>query len=459
MAVSASSPLTVVILAAGQGTRMRSRLPKVLHELAGRPLIQHVIETAKGLKAADIIVVYGHGGERVKEALQDQPVHWVEQSEQLGTGHAVAQAEPAIPPDHRVLVLYGDVPLIGIATLERLIAAAGDSHVALLTAELTDPAGYGRIVRDAGGKIEKIVEQKDATPEELALREVNTGMMCLPARLLGNWLKKLGNDNAQGEYYLTDIVAMAVGDDVTVSGVNADSEEEILGVNDRLQLAHLERCYQRRVAETLMRNGVTLRDPARLDVRGELVAGSDCIVDINVVFEGKVTLGENVSVGANCVIRDTEIGDGTVVLPNSVIEQAVIGRECQIGPFSRIRPESVLQDRVKLGNFVEVKKVDVGEGSKINHLSYVGDASVGSGVNIGAGCITCNYDGVNKHRTVIGDGAFIGSDTQLVAPVEVGAGAYIGAGSTITKDAPAKQLSVSRARQTVVRGWKPPEKK
>lgn len=452
-------PLSVVILAAGQGTRMRSQRPKVLHELAGRPLLDHVIQTARSLDAADIHVVYGHGGEMVKEALPEQPVRWVEQREQLGTGHAVAQAMSSIPNEHRVLVLYGDVPLIEKDSLARLIAASGADSVGLLTAEVDDPQGYGRIVRGHDGNIEGIIEQKDANPSQLAIREINTGMMCLPARRLGIWLANLNNRNSQGEYYLTDVIAMAVGNGVAVHSVRATSEEEILGVNDRVQLAYLERCYQRKMANRLMRDGVTLRDPERFDVRGELQVGADCIIDINVVFEGHVVLGTNVSIGANCVIKKSRIGDGTVIHPNSVIEQAEIGSDCQIGPFARIRPDSVLREGVKIGNFVEVKKVDVGAGSKINHLAYVGDAKVGSQVNIGAGCITCNYDGVNKYQTIIGDGAFIGSDSQLVAPVEVGAGAYVGAGSTITKNAPADQLSVSRARQVVVKGWKPPAKK
>jgi len=452
------TPLSVVILAAGQGTRMRSELPKVLHELAGRPLLTHVVSTATQLGAGAIHVVYGHGGEAVRSALKDLPVNWVEQSEQLGTGHAVAQATPHIPDDHHVLILYGDVPLIGKDTLARLITAAGEDSVSLLTADVENPTGYGRILRGDDGNVEGIVEQKDASKQQLAIHEINTGMLSAPAAKLKQWLAQLSNDNSQGEYYLTDIIAIAVGDGVVVHSVRAEGEDEILGVNDRSQLAYLERSYQRSFAENLMRDGVTLRDPARLDVRGELDVGKDVVVDINVIFEGRVTLEDGVQIGANCVLKDVKVGKGAVVLPNCVLEQAEIGNDCQIGPYTRIRPGSVLHEGVKLGNFVEVKKVTVGAESKINHLSYVGDATVGSQVNIGAGCITCNYDGVNKYQTIIGSGAFIGSDCQLVAPVEIGVGAYVGAGSTITKDVPAEKLSVSRAKQVVVKGWKPPQK-
>lgn len=452
------SPLSVVILAAGQGTRMRSRLPKVLHHLAGRPLLAHVAGTAIRLGADALHVVYGHGGEAIRDALGELDVGWVEQAEQLGTGHAVAQAIDRIPESHRLLVLYGDVPLVGLETLQRLVEAGGGDAVSLLTAEVDNPGGYGRILRGGDGNVAGIVEEKDASVQQLAIREINTGMLSAPAAKLAGWLQRLSNDNAQGEYYLTDVIAMAAGEGTPVHSVRAESEEEILGVNDRIQLARLERCYQTRIAAALMRDGVTLRDPARLDVRGRVEAGTDVVIDINVVLEGRVVLGNEVQIGANCVLRDVVVGDGAVVFPNSVIEQSEIGNDCQIGPFARVRPDSVLQAGAKLGNFVEVKKVNIGKGSKINHLSYVGDATVGSAVNIGAGCITCNYDGANKYQTVIGDGAFIGSDTQLVAPVEIGASAYIGAGSTITKNAPAEQLTVSRARQTVVRGWKPPEK-
>lgn len=454
-----SSPLSVVILAAGQGTRMRSRLPKVLHTLAGRPLLRHVVDTARALDVAAIHVVFGHGGEAVRDALGEQAVNWVVQAEQLGTGHAVAQAAPAIPADHHVLVLYGDVPLITVPTLRRLVAAGGADTVGLLTAELADPNGYGRIVRGPDGNVQGIVEQKDATPQQLAIREINSGMMSMPASRLQQWLGRLRNDNAQGEYYLTDVIAMAVGDGIAVHTVRAGAEEEILGVNDRVQLADLERRYQRHQAEALMRAGATLRDPARFDVRGTVEAGRDVVIDINVVLEGHVVLGDNVSVGAHSILKDTRVGDGAVIHPHSIVESATIGAGCQVGPFARIRPDTVLAGGARVGNFVEIKKSTIGEGSKINHLSYVGDATVGRDANIGAGCITCNYDGVNKHRTVIGDRAFIGSDTQLVAPVEVGDDAVVGAGSTITRPAPAGELTVSRARQTTVRGWKRPRKK
>jgi len=453
------SPLSVVILAAGQGTRMRSASPKVLHSLAGRPLLAHVIATAQALGAMTIHVVYGHGGEQVRETLGDLDVNWVEQAQQLGTGHAVTQAIPAIPTDHRVLVLYGDVPLISSETLQRLVSAGGAGAVSLLTATLTDPSGYGRIVRGADGNVRAIVEQKDATAEQLAIREINTGMMSMPAARLRSWLVRLGNDNAQGEYYLTDVIAMAVDEGVAVHTVRASAEEEILGVNDRVQLAQLERRYQQRQAEMLMRAGVTLRDPSRFDVRGAVEAGRDIEIDINVILEGRVILGDNVRIGAHCVIKDTEIGSGAVIHPHSVLEKASIGAGCQVGPFARIRPDTVLAEGARIGNFVEVKKSTIGARSKVNHLSYVGDATVGRDANIGAGCITCNYDGVNKYQTVIGDRAFIGSDTQLVAPVEVGDDAVIGAGSTITRPAPAGELTVSRVKQTTVRGWKRPQKK
>ena len=453
-----TNPLSVVILAAGQGTRMRSQLPKVLHEVAGKPLLAHVIGTATRLGAEAIHVVYGHGGAAVQTALAGLHVNWVEQSEQLGTGHAVAQAIPHIPGSHRVLILYGDVPLIGQETLERLVTSAGNSVVSLLTAEVDDPDGYGRILLNVDGNVSGIVEQKDASKQQLAIREINTGMLSAPAAKLDSWLKRLSNDNAQGEYYLTDVIAMAAAEGVAVHSVRADNEEEILGVNDRSQLAYLERCYQANVAHKLMSDGVTLRDPKRIDVRGDIQVGTDIVIDINVVFEGRVVLGSNVHIGANCVLRDVVVGEGTVILPNCVVENSEIGDDCQIGPFTRIRPDSILQAGVKLGNFVETKKTSIGRGSKINHLSYIGDATVGNGVNVGAGCITCNYDGANKYQTVIGDGAFIGSDCQLVAPVKIGERAYVGAGSTITKDAPPEQLSVSRSKQIVIKGWKPPKK-
>ncbi len=451
--------LGVAILAAGQGTRMRSRLPKVLHPLAGKPLLAHVLGTAEALEADGVAVVYGHGGDQVKAALAGRPVEWVEQTEQLGTGHALEQAMPALQNMDRVLVLYGDVPLISTATLRRLITLGVDSGLALLTAVLDDPAGYGRIVRGEDGRVERIVEQKDASPEEQAIDEINTGILIADGKRLTHWLTQLDNDNAQGEFYLTDIIALAVAEGIEVKTAHPDAEEEILGVNDREQLARLERYYQRERAAEAMRQGVTLADPARFDVRGTVAFGTDVFVDVNVIFEGEVEIGEGVIIGPNTLIRDCRIGAGSRILANSVLEEAIVGRDARIGPFARLRPETRLSDRVHVGNFVEVKKSRVGAGSKLNHLSYIGDATVGADVNIGAGTITCNYDGANKHPTVIGDNAFIGSDTQLVAPVTVGDGATIGAGSTIVRDAPSGTLTLSRSKQVSVEGWKRPAKK
>ncbi len=449
--------LSVVILAAGQGTRMRSGLPKVLHAVAGKPMLQHVIEAAGKLSASAIYVVYGHGGDMVRSSLADQPVQWVEQVEQLGTGHAVNQAMPGIPADHTVMVLYGDVPLITDKTLGQLTVAAADG-LGLLTTHLSEPAGYGRIVRDGAGNVLAIVEEKDASEQQRAIQEVNTGMLAVSAAHLRRWLDALDNNNAQGEYYLTDIIAKAVDEGVSVQTVNPEFIAEVMGVNNRVQLAKLERDYQWRQCEELMMSGVTLLDPQRFDLRGNLTAGQDVIIDVNVVMEGDISLGDGVVIGPNCYLRDITIAAGTQINSHSVVEEADIGAECRIGPFARIRPETRLADKVHIGNFVEVKKSQVATGSKINHLSYVGDTVVGSGVNIGAGVITCNYDGANKHRTIIGDNAFIGSDTQLVAPVEVGAGATIGAGSTITHDTPAGELTLSRIRQKTVSGWHRPTK-
>ncbi len=453
-----SSNLSVIILAAGQGTRMRSALPKVLHAIGGKPMLQHVIDAARGLLADDIYVVYGHGGERVRSALASQPVRWVEQAEQLGTGHAVNQAMPAIPDHHTVMVLYGDVPLITSDTLHRL-AEVAQQGLGLLTTRLPDPRGYGRIVRDDSGRVLSIVEEKDASEQQRGIREVNTGMLATGAANLRRWLDGLDNNNAQGEYYLTDVIAKAVQEGVPVETTNPATIAEVMGVNNRVQLAALERDYQRRRCEELMLSGVTLLDPERFDLRGGLQVGRDVIIDVNVVIEGEVTLGEGVYVGPYCYLRDVSIGSGTRINSHCVLEQADIGAECRIGPFARIRPETRLADGVHIGNFVEIKKSQVASGSKINHLSYVGDSVVGREVNIGAGVITCNYDGANKHRTVIGDNAFIGSDSQLVAPVEVGAGATIGAGSTITRDTPAGELTLARAEQKTVRGWSRPVKK
>ncbi|MEJ2554091.1 MAG: bifunctional UDP-N-acetylglucosamine diphosphorylase/glucosamine-1-phosphate N-acetyltransferase GlmU [Gammaproteobacteria bacterium] len=451
--------LSVIILAAGQGTRMRSDLPKVLQPLGGQSLLGHVIDTAQGLAADAIYVVVGHGGDRVRAGLAASPVNWVDQARQLGTGHAVAQAAPMIPDDHLVLVLYGDVPLIGAATLQRLTAAAENGALGLLTAHLADPGGYGRIMRDAEGDVIAIIEHKDASAEERDVNEINTGMLAVKAGNLQKWVAELDNNNSQGEFYLTDVIAMAVRDAVTVKTVFPDSNDEILGVNTKAQLAEVERIYQYRQAQRLMVEGVTLRDPARFDVRGDVRAGRDVSIDINVVCEGSVVIGNDVTIGANCHLRDVTIGDNAIILPNSVIEEAEIGDGCRIGPFARIRPGTRLAAEVHIGNFVEIKKAEVALGSKINHLSYVGDATVGARVNIGAGTISCNYDGANKYQTVIEDDVFVGSDTQLVAPVTVGAGATIGAGSTITKDAPPGELTLSRTPQQTREGWKRPVKK
>jgi len=450
--------MNVVILAAGQGKRMRSDLPKVLHPLAGKALLAHVIDTARQLGAARICVVYGHGGERVREALDAPDLGWAKQEPQLGTGHAVLQAMPQLDASAATLILYGDVPLIRAATLRRLLEAAGDGALGLLSAHLDDPHGYGRIVR-AEGRVTRIVEEKDADDAERAIREINTGIVVAPTKALARWLPTLGNRNAQGEYYLTDIVALAVADGMPVVTAHPDAPWETEGVNSKLQLAALERQHQRNRAAALMEAGVTLADPARIDIRGELACGRDVAIDVNCLFEGGVELGDGVSVGANCVLKNCRIGSGTRIAPFCHIEDAVVGTDGVIGPYARLRPGSELGRDVHIGNFVEVKNSSIADHSKANHLAYVGDATVGSRVNIGAGTITCNYDGANKHRTVIGDDVFIGSDTQLVAPVTVGRGATLGAGTTLTRDAPPDQLTVSRAKQTTVPGWKRPLKK
>jgi len=437
---------------------MNSALPKVLHPLAGKPLLEHVLDCATTLQPAAIHVVYGHGGEQVRKALPDAPVHWVLQAEQLGTGHAVQQAIPTIPDDHLVLVLYGDVPLIRADTLRELMALAGPRAMSLLTVMLDDPTGYGRIVRNRDGQVRRIVEEKDATATQRRIAEGNSGVMAAPARLLKKWLDTLRADNAQREYYLTDIVALAVRDRIKVQPLIAPTVAEVLGVNDKLQLAELEGSYRRARADALMRAGVTLIDPARIDIRGEITVGRDVTIDVNVVLEGPVHIGNHVRIGPNCVLTAVSVGDGTTIKPNCVLERATIGRHCEIGPFTRIRPDTELADEVHLGNFVEVKKSRVGAGSKINHLSYVGDSSVGSKVNVGAGTITCNYDGANKWHTEIGDNVFVGSGTMLVAPVKVGAGATIGAGSTITRDAPADKLTLERTQQFTVDAWQRPKK-
>ena len=452
-------PLSVVILAAGQGKRMHSDLPKVLQPLAGHPLLSHVLDAANALQPALIHVVYGHGGERVRTAVRAPNLRWVLQSEQLGTGHAVQQAMPALPDDHLVLVLYGDVPLIRPETLRALLALAGPKSVGLLTAKFADASGYGRVVRSASGQVVRIVEQHDASAAEKKIREANTGVLALPATLLKRWLGKLENRNAQREYYLTDVIAMAVKDKIKVTPLIAPTTVEVLGVNDKLQLAALESEYRRLRARELMLSGVTVVDPKRIDVRGAVSCGRDVVLDVNVLLEGPVQLGDGVRVGANSVLSQVRVGAGTHIKPNCVIERADIGEGCQIGPFSRIRPESTLHDGVHIGNFVEVKKSEIGTGTKANHLSYLGDAIIGAGVNVGAGTVTCNYDGSNKWPTDIGDQAFIGSGVMLVAPVRIGAGATIGAGSTITHDAPAGKLSLERAHQRTIEHWQRPGKK
>ena len=452
------TPLHVVILAAGQGSRMKSALPKVLHPVAGKPMLHHVVDTARQLGAEQIHTVIGHGAEAVRASLPDNSVNWVMQTEQLGTGHAVAQALPHLPDNARVLVLYGDVPLTARNTLEAMVSDLDESNLALLTVDMANPHGYGRIVRNAAGQVQAIVEQKDASAEQQEIKEVNTGILAVSAKHLKDWLPTLSNSNAQGEYYLTDIIAMARDKGLSITVSQPLNPFEVQGVNNRLQLAELERWYQRQQANRLMTEGATLADPARLDVRGEVTIGNDLWIDVNVVFEGKVTLGSNVSIGPGCVIKDATIADGATIKANSVIEGASVGANAEVGPFARLRPGTELAANTKVGNFVETKKAVIGEGSKINHLSYVGDTSMGRNVNVGAGTITCNYDGVNKHRTVMGDGVFVGSNSSLVAPVILGQDATIGAGSTITRDVGDNELAVARGKQRNITGWERPKK-
>jgi bifunctional UDP-N-acetylglucosamine pyrophosphorylase/glucosamine-1-phosphate N-acetyltransferase len=450
-------PLDVVVLAAGQGKRMRSDLPKVLHPLAGRALLAHVLDTARALSPRKTIVVHGHGAERVRAAFPEADLDWVLQGEQLGTGHAVQQAMPGVDPKSMVVILYGDVPLVRRESLKRLIDAAGDG-MAVMTTELQNPRGYGRIVRQPSGRVERIVEDKDASEKERAIREINAGFMALSASRLGGWLKKIGNKNAQGEYYLTDIVTLAVGEGVPVHAVKIDDADEVAGVNSKRELAMLERAYQRREATRLLDAGVTIADPGRIDIRGSLECGRDVAIDVNCVFEGEVHLGDGVRVGPNCVLRNVKVGAATEVFAFSHLEDSQIGAKCRLGPYARLRPGSTLAEDVHIGNFVEVKASRLGKSSKANHLTYIGDADIGERVNVGAGTITCNYDGAAKHRTIIEDECFIGSDATLVAPVRIARGSYIGAGSTINKDTPAGQLTVARARQVSLPGWKPPKK-
>jgi bifunctional UDP-N-acetylglucosamine pyrophosphorylase/glucosamine-1-phosphate N-acetyltransferase len=439
---------------------MCSRLPKVLHDLAGRPLLDHAIQAAKRLAPEQVVVVYGHEGERVKGAFIEQDdLNWVEQKEQLGTGHALAQAMPALHDVDQVMVLYGDVPLLRDKTLSSLITASMYSDLAVLTAAFDDPTGYGRVVRDQNGKILRIVEHKDASSEELEITEINTGILIAKRDSMERWLGQIDNKNAQGEFYLTDVIGLAVADGVSVQTSQPKELDEVAGVNDRAQLAYLEKIFQQWQAEKLMQNGLGLRDPSRFDLRGALEFGQDVNVDINVLLEGTVELGSDVSIGANTVVRNCRIGDGVVIKENCVIEDAIIGNNCAIGPFARIRPQTELADNARIGNFVEIKKSHVGLGSKVNHLSYIGDCAIGEAVNVGAGTITCNYDGVNKHQTEIGDRAFIGSNSALVAPVVIGPGATIGAGSTITGKAPEETLTLTRAKQLSLKSWKRPTKK
>ncbi len=449
--------MNIVILAAGQGKRMHSNLPKVLHPIAGKPLAQHVIDTARQLAPEKLIVVYGHGGEVVRATLAAEDLSWAEQAQQLGTGHAVAQAVPQLGDAAQTLVLYGDVPLTTVETLRRLLQAGKDG-LAILTVDLADPTGYGRIVRDAAGKVQRIVEQKDASAEEKAICEINTGIMAMPTARLADWLGKLKNDNAQGEYYLTDIVALAVAEGLPVRTAQPEGEWEVLGVNSKVQLAELERQHQRNLADQLLVAGVRLADPARIDVRGELHHGRDVAIDVGCVFEGTVALGDAVEVGPYCVLKNVKVGAGTRIAAFCHFEDAVIGPDGVLGPYARLRPGTELGPEVHIGNFVEVKKSKIAAQSKANHLAYIGDAEIGQRVNVGAGTITCNYDGANKHLTVIEDDVFIGSDTQLVAPVRVGRGATLGAGTTLTKDAPADALTVSRAKQMSLTGWQRPQK-
>lgn len=450
--------LSVVILAAGKGTRMYSDLPKVLHKVAGKPMVKHVIDTAKQLSADQIHLIYGHGADLLKARLADEPVNWVFQAEQLGTGHAMQQAAPFFKDDENILMLYGDAPLITKETLEKLIAAKPENGIALLTVNLENPTGYGRIIREHGSVV-AIVEQKDANPEQLKITEVNTGVMVSDGASFKKWLARLDNNNAQGEYYMTDVIGLANQDGFQVAAVTADDIMEVEGANNRLQLNALERYYQRKQAKTLLLAGVSLADPERFDLRGELVHGKDCEIDINVIIEGKVILGNNVRIGAGAVLKNVTLHDNVEIKPYSVLEDSIIGESADVGPFARLRPGAELAAKAHVGNFVEIKKAVIGEGSKVGHLTYIGDAEVGANVNVGAGVITCNYDGANKFKTIIGDDVFVGSDSQLVAPVTIEKGATIGAGSTITKNVAENELVITRVPQRHIQGWQRPTKK
>ncbi|WP_439258468.1 bifunctional UDP-N-acetylglucosamine diphosphorylase/glucosamine-1-phosphate N-acetyltransferase GlmU [Lonepinella sp. BR2271] len=453
-----NNKLSVVILAAGKGTRMYSDLPKVLHNVAGKPMVKHVIDTAKQLNAEQIHLIYGHGADLLKQRLADEPVNWVFQAEQLGTGHAMQQAAPFFKDDENIVMLYGDAPLITTETLQKLIAAKPQNGIALLTVNLDNPTGYGRIIRQ-NGSVVAIVEQKDANPEQLKITEVNTGVMVSDGASFKKWLSRLDNNNAQGEYYMTDVIGLANQDGYQVAAVTADDIMEVEGANNRLQLNALERYYQRKQASRLLLAGVSLADPERFDLRGELSHGKDCEIDINVIIEGHVQLGNGVKIGAGCVLKNVVVGDNVEIKPYSVFEDCTVGEKAIIGPFSRLRPGAELAAETHVGNFVEIKKATIGKGSKVNHLTYVGDAEVGANVNVGAGVITCNYDGANKFKTVIGDNVFVGSDCQLVAPVNIANGATIGAGTTVTRDVAENELVISRVPQKHIQGWQRPSKK
>lgn len=450
--------LSVVILAAGKGTRMYSDLPKVLHPIAGKPMVKHVIDTAKQLSAKQIHLIYGHGGDLLQQRLSAEPVNWVLQAGQLGTGHAMQQAAPFFADDENILMLYGDAPLITATTLEKLIAAKPENGIALLTVVLDNPTGYGRIIRE-NGSVVAIVEQKDANPEQLKIQEINTGVMVASGASFKKWLSQLDNNNAQGEYYITDVIAMANRDGYKVEAVQATNLMEVEGANNRLQLAALERYYQKIQAKKLLLAGVTIIDPARFDLRGTVTHGKDVVIDVNVILEGSIQLGNNVKIGAGSVLKNVVLGDNVEIKPYSVLEDSVIGESADVGPFARLRPGTELAAKAHVGNFVEIKKSTIGEGSKVGHLTYIGDSEIGANVNIGAGTITCNYDGANKFKTIIGDNVFVGSDTQLVAPVTVASGATIGAGSTITKDVAADELVITRVPQRHIQGWQRPTKK
>ena len=450
--------LEVIVLAAGEGTRMQSSIPKVLHVVGGRPLLEHVLNVASDLSPDTLTVVIGHGGAEVKARIEAPDVAWVDQAEQKGTGHAVIQAMDNVDPSATVLVLYGDVPLIEKTTLEQCIAAASDG-IGIVTVEMSDPKGLGRILRGADGRISAIIEEQDATEQQRTIKEVNTGILAASNATLAPLLASIETHNSQGEYYLTDVISLAASSGTQVAGVNAICPEEVQGINDHIQLAAVERHFQRREAERLMVSGVTLADPARLDLRGTLTAGRDCFIDINVVIEGTVAIGDNVSIGPGCVVTDSELADGVVIEAHSVVEGAIVGSRCRLGPFARVRPGTELAEGVRIGNFVETKKAIIGAGTKANHLAYLGDSTIGAECNIGAGTVTCNYDGVDKNETHIGDGVFVGTNSTLVAPLTIDEGAYVAAGSTITSKVDSEDLAVGRARQRNIQGWVPPTKR